>query len=152
MHIPTRQVHAAEHTVGDVLRPWELLSTASLLMLHAYRVVSPEGTYTLQAESEFERAEWIAALQVLTRAVLLSQLGLLYNHTTTPGTEMCYLHALLSAQLTALLACGGPFTPQWLTYCCCNTTCAGCDRCPPEWFPRPGCTSSCASEAYSQQT
>jgi hypothetical protein len=28
------------------------------------RVVSPEGTYTLQAESEFERAEWIAALQV----------------------------------------------------------------------------------------
>jgi hypothetical protein len=28
------------------------------------RVVSPEGTYTLQAESEYERAEWIAALQV----------------------------------------------------------------------------------------
>lgn len=29
-----------------------------------FRVVSPAGTYTLQAESEFERAEWIAALQV----------------------------------------------------------------------------------------
>jgi hypothetical protein len=29
-----------------------------------FRVVSPSGTYTLQAESEFERAEWIAALQV----------------------------------------------------------------------------------------
>lgn len=28
------------------------------------RVVSPEGTYTLQAESEYERAEWIASLQV----------------------------------------------------------------------------------------
>ncbi|WIA33951.1 hypothetical protein OEZ86_007046 [Tetradesmus obliquus] len=28
-----------------------------------FRVVSPAGTYTLQAESEFERAEWIAALQ-----------------------------------------------------------------------------------------
>jgi Arf-GAP/coiled-coil/ANK repeat/PH domain-containing protein len=31
-----------------------------------FRVVSPSGTYTLQAESEFERAEWIAALQVST--------------------------------------------------------------------------------------
>jgi hypothetical protein len=32
-----------------------------------FRVVSPSGTYTLQAESEFERAEWIAALQVRRR-------------------------------------------------------------------------------------
>jgi hypothetical protein len=33
-----------------------------------FRVVSPSGTYTLQAESEFERAEWIAALQVSAAA------------------------------------------------------------------------------------
>ncbi len=50
-------------------------TAARLHMLHAVlcyavpvlllrRVVSPEGTYTLQAESEYERAEWIAALQV----------------------------------------------------------------------------------------
>lgn len=29
-----------------------------------FRVVSPEGTYTLQAESEYERTQWIHALQV----------------------------------------------------------------------------------------
>lgn len=27
------------------------------------RVVSPEGTYTLQAENELERSEWVDALQ-----------------------------------------------------------------------------------------
>ncbi|KAI8476669.1 MAG: hypothetical protein J3K34DRAFT_455561 [Monoraphidium minutum] len=36
----------------------------------AFRVVSPEGTYTLQAETEFERAEWIAALQAVINCLL----------------------------------------------------------------------------------
>ena len=36
----------------------------------ALRVVSPEGSYTLQAESELERAEWVAALQAVIGCLL----------------------------------------------------------------------------------
>jgi hypothetical protein len=39
----------------------------------ARRLVSPEGTYTLQAANEYERAEWIAALQVSVCARLSSR-------------------------------------------------------------------------------
>lgn len=74
------------------------------------RVVSPEGTYTLQAESEYERAEWIAALQV----------GL-----AAPQTGICYVCS--TARLGAHHGVGEAVAsngrrPPWLPtvgmYCC----------------------------------
>lgn len=47
------------------------------------RVVSPEGTYTLQAETEFERAEWIAALQVQCSNVKVKPVHMLLKHSRT---------------------------------------------------------------------
>jgi hypothetical protein len=49
-----------------------------------FRVVSPSGTYTLQAESEFERAEWIAALQVKGCAAVCGS-----THKAGAGSRSC---------------------------------------------------------------
>lgn len=58
---------------------------APLLPLTTHRVVSPSGVYTLQAESDFERAEWMAALQ----ARAATHLG------TTPASMKSFHHSSL---------------------------------------------------------
>ncbi|GBF92752.1 hypothetical protein Rsub_05121 [Raphidocelis subcapitata] len=76
----------------------------------AFRVVSPEGTYTLQAESEFERSEWIAALQSVINTLLSGEVDM----DALPRVPVRPTHSRTGSHADAVLAGGGSGGPAGL--------------------------------------